>query len=230
MAIGVFIVHVYPTKALSLPLHAPTDPDLIAKADLAYTDRADQALSLDDSFSPATDGFSKIYNRCKVSQCGVGPGLEWNLRALPMFAVFAACELMNWPAFKEIGGKEEPWSLAVAAMKEILGLSVHGEAGQEAARATTEAGLGVWLASWEEQMLPLDWQAFDRYQHGNKVNAQNRALLHACLVSGKAEGKSMSALEELLQRVEGRRGIAVYESGRFSSSTAFGGLAVPGID
>lgn len=35
---GYLVIHTYPTKAVTLPVHAPADPESIAKADLAYMD------------------------------------------------------------------------------------------------------------------------------------------------------------------------------------------------
>lgn len=115
-----------------------------------------------------------------------------------MFAVFAACELTNWPKFRDISSEGELWSLTVAAVKEIQRLSIHGEPGQQAARQTTEDEFAASLAAREKQMLPLDWQAFNRYHHGAKVNAQDREHLHACQEIGETDGKPMSALRELL--------------------------------
>ena len=61
------------------------------------------------------------------------------------------------------------------------------------------------FAALEKQMLPLDFQEFNRYHHGGKVNAQDREHLRACLSRGEAEGKQMLALTELLKRVEDRQ-------------------------
>ena len=87
-------------------------------------------------------------------------------------------------------------------MKEIQNLSISGETGRRAAEATTEAGLVQDLTAWEQQMLPLDLQQFNRFHHGRKVNAQDRAVLAACLAAGRDESKDMTALRELLRRVD----------------------------
>jgi hypothetical protein len=125
----------------------------------------------------------------------------------PIFAVFAASELMDWPKFERIDRDAELWSLAVTAVKEIQSLSIHGEAGQKAARETTAAGLAASLAAWEKDTLPLDLQEFNRYHHGGKVNVQDHQLLRDCIAYGEAEGKQMTALETLLQRVEEREAV-----------------------
>ncbi|KAH8654161.1 hypothetical protein BGZ61DRAFT_374005 [Ilyonectria robusta] len=203
---GFLAIHAYSTKAVTLPTNSPTDPDLISEADLAYSDRLGQGLVLDDSSPGVANGFAEIYNASGVSSCVILPAVELALLSNPMFAVFAACELTNWPKFRDISSEGELWSLTVAAVKEIQRLSIHGEPGQQAARQTTEDEFAASLAAREKQMLPLDWQAFNRYHHGAKVNAQDREHLHACQEIGETDGKPMSALRELLQRVEARQG------------------------
>jgi hypothetical protein len=108
---------------------------------------------------------------------------------------------LNWPKFQDIDSEGEQWSLTVAAVKEIQRLGIHGEPGQLAARATTEAGFIASLVAWEKQMLPFDLQAFNCFHHGNKLIAQDRKLRRAYLAYGEAEGSPMSALKELLQRI-----------------------------
>ncbi|KAL5610873.1 hypothetical protein FOBRF1_006990 [Fusarium oxysporum] len=199
---GFLGIHAYSTEAITLPTHYPTNPDLIMKADLAYSDRLGQGLVLDDSSPLVANGFAEIYNASGVSRCVILPAVQLALLSNPMFAVFAACELANWPKFCDVSSKGELWSLAVAAVKEIQGLGIHGEPGQQAASQTTEDEFAASLAAREKQMLPLDWQAFNRYHHGAKVNAQDREHLRACLLIGETDGRPMSALKELLQRVE----------------------------
>ena len=201
---GFFGIHAYPTKAVTLPLHSPTDPDLLLKADLAYSDGLGQGLVMTDSSPTVANSFAEIYNACGVSCCVVRPALECSLNIDHMFAIFAACELTEWPKFQDIRNKGEVWRLAVAAVKEIKGLSIHRQPGQKAARETTESELAASLVAWERHMLPLDLQSFNRFHHGNKVNAQDHEHLRACLSYGEADGNPMYALKELLQRVESR--------------------------
>ncbi|KAI0116720.1 hypothetical protein F4814DRAFT_413756 [Daldinia grandis] len=194
-------IHAYSTKALTLPLEAPVDPKLIAKADFAYTDKLDDGFTVDDSSPAVANGFAKIYTASGVSRCAVKPALECAVAINPLFPVFAACELMGWPRFKDISGKEL-WGLVVASVKEIQELDIHGELGKQAAKTTTEAGLAASLAAWEKHMLPFDLQAFNRFHHGEKLKVQGRKHLQACISYGAAEGKPMSALKDLLRRVQ----------------------------
>lgn len=195
-------IHVYSPKDVTLPVNPPTDPELISKADFAYIDRPGQGFTVADSSPAVAEGFAKIYNANGISKCVVKSAVQCAVEIDALFPVFAACELLDWPKFQEIGSKGELWSLAVAAVKEIQSLSIHGELGQQAASGTTEANLAAILAAWEKQMLPLDLQAFNRFHHGNKLKAQGREHLRACLSYGAAEGKPMPALKELLRRVE----------------------------
>ncbi|KAI8961340.1 hypothetical protein F5Y11DRAFT_230928 [Daldinia sp. FL1419] len=194
-------IHAFSTKALTLPLEASADPELLAKADFAYTDKLEDGFTVDDSSLAAANGFAKIFNANGISRCAVKPALECAVAINPLFPVFAACELLGWPKFKDIGDKEL-WSLVVASVREIQELDVHGELGKQAAKRTTEAGLAASLAAWEKHMLPFDLQAFNRFHHGEKLKAQGRAHLQTCLSYGVAEGKPMPALKDLLRRVQ----------------------------
>jgi Ketopantoate reductase PanE/ApbA len=210
VASGSLSIHAYPQREVILPLHPPTDPELLAKADLAYADRLGPGFNLFDDSSPAiTSRFKEIYNANGVSYCEVQNAAEFALSIDPSFAILAACSLLDWPKFQDINGNGELWSLALPAVKEIQRLSIHGEKGQEAAIATTQAGFAASFAALENQMLPLDFQEFNRFHHGGKVNASDCENLAACIALGEAEGKPMFALKELLRRVEDRQGVAV---------------------
>jgi len=148
-----------------------------------------------------------VYSASGVSRCPIKPSLQYAVDLAHLFAVFAACELMDWPKCQDIAKDAELWSLAVAAVKGIQGLGIHGEVGQKAASATNEAGLAAWFAAWEKDTLPLELQEFNRYHHGGKVNAQDHQHLRDCVAAGEAEGKTMTALKTLLKRVEERDAI-----------------------
>jgi hypothetical protein len=194
---------------VTLPLHPPTDPELLAQSDLAYIDRLEYAMMVDDSSPVVAKGFAAIYNAGAPSRCGIKTAAEIAVFANPTFAVLAGSDLMGWPSFQEIGNKGELWSLTVAGMREIQGLSIHGEAGKQAAAATTEELVAASLAAWEKQMLPLDLAGFNRFHHGKKTNTQDRELLRTCLSYGENEGKSMPAIKELIRRVDELKATAI---------------------
>jgi hypothetical protein len=201
---GYLYIHVYSPKAVKLPLHSPTDPELLAKADQAYTDKLDQGFVVDDSSPSVASAFAELYNKSKVSRCAVQPAAVATLTVISLFPVFAACELLDWPTFAELGSKGELFDLAIEAAKEIQALSINGDAGKFAAEQTTGEGIAGLLAGFEQAMLPLDLHEFYRYHHGGKVQAQDHALLHDFMVAGQEEGKPMSALRELIHRVTHR--------------------------
>ncbi|KQV14521.1 MULTISPECIES: hypothetical protein [unclassified Kitasatospora] len=53
-------------------------------------------------------------------------------------------------------------------------------------------------------MLPLDYQAFNRFYHGGKVHAQDVEGLRSCLAEGRRQGRPMAALQALLARLDAR--------------------------
>lgn len=205
---GQLITHIYPTAAVTLPVHAPTDEKLLAQADHAYTDCLGHGFSLSDSSPAAANDFAELWNASGVSTCEVIPEEQLSLNSTSLFPILAVSELLDWPSFQNFDSTGKLWSLAVAAMREIQSLSMHGTAGQKAAEATTEAGVAQLFAGIEKTMLPLDWPAFNHYHHGGKVNAQDRDLLRVSIACGEAEGKSMSAVKEILQRVESAKAMA----------------------
>ncbi|MFF3559171.1 ketopantoate reductase family protein [Streptomyces sp. NPDC002574] len=197
-------IHSYPTHALTLPGDSSTDPELLAQADIAYADRFGPGMIVDDSAPEVANSFTEIYNASGVSSCIVAPAGQLAVNSNPMLAVLAACELVDWVPLKDLHQHTEVWDLALAAVREIQALGYHGELGRQAAAETTDATLTASLAAWENAMLPLDLQAFNRYHHGGKVNAQDQAHLMACIAAGEAEGKPMAALRELVQRTKDR--------------------------
>ena len=108
---GILGVQCYPPKAVTLPVHAPTDPKLVANADAAYVHCFDYGFAVDDSSPVAAQGFAELYNACGVSRCAIKPALQYSAEIAPIFAVFAACELMDWPKFARIHEDAELWEL-----------------------------------------------------------------------------------------------------------------------
>ena len=50
-------------------------------------------------------------------------------------------------------------------------------------------------------MLPLDYQAFNKFHHGGKVREQDIESLKACLKAGIKVDRKMASLEQLIQLV-----------------------------
>jgi hypothetical protein len=205
---GLFSVQAYAPKAVTLPVHNSTDPVRLAKADVAYIHCFDYGFVVDDSAPAVANGFAELYGTSGVSRCVIKPAVQYAAELNPFFAVFAACEILDWPNLVDIDETTELWHLTVAAVKDIQRLSIHGDLGQQAAGGTTESNLAAALAGWEKAALPLNLQAFNRYHHGGKVNAQDRQHLRDCIALGAAEGHDMVALKELLERVERHTAVA----------------------
>jgi hypothetical protein len=114
---------------------------------------------------------------------------------------------MDWPKFERIDRDAGLWSLAVAAVKEIQSLSIHREAGQKAARETTEAGLAASLAAWQKDTLPLGTagvQLLPSRWQGQPPGSPASPRLHGLW---RGEGKKRAALKTLLQRTEEREAV-----------------------
>jgi hypothetical protein len=185
-----------------LPLHAPTDPVLLSKADVAYRHIHSASFLLDDRFPEAARRFAAIYNASGVSSCQIMKRQEFAIITKFMFPVFAACELLGWPPARDLDNNKELWDLTVRSVQEIQGFEEHGLAGKAAMASTTADGLLEIWRSLEQAALPLDFAAFNRFHHGSKVRAQDIELLNDCVKVGEQEGQPMSALKELLARVQ----------------------------
>lgn len=202
VTIGTLFIHIYPVQRLKMPTQPPTDPKLLAQANFAYIDCLGAGILIEDDSPAVANGFAKLYDASGVSRSKLVTPVQNALNAIPFFAVLAACELLDWPKFRDIQQHAQVWSLAVAALKEIQELSIHGEVGRAASHATTEDSIAQALANMESTMLPFELQTFNRFHHGTKVNVQDRLVLRACLTSGAADGKAMTALAELVKKVD----------------------------
>ncbi|KAK5061519.1 hypothetical protein LTR84_008063 [Exophiala bonariae] len=198
---GQLWIHIYPTSAVTLPVHGSEDVKLIAQADQAYTDCLGQGFSVENSSPAIATAFADLWNSSGVSKCGVVPKEESAVNMTSFFPILAVWGLLDWRNAQKFDATDPLWILAVKAVKEIQGLGLHGAVGQQAAAATTEASL-VQVFAGMDKVMPLNLEEFNRYHHGGKVNTQDRALLHACIEQGDAEGKSMTALKDLVRRIE----------------------------
>jgi hypothetical protein len=183
---------------VQFPLHAPTDPTLLSKADVAYVHINKHGFLLDNSFPKSAQSFAAIYDASDVSYCNIMEPQEFAMLTKFMFPVFAASELLGWPRAKDLGSNKELWTLTVRAVKEILGFKEHGSAGKIAESSLTESTLLETWQAFEEAAHPLDFPAFNKFHHGGKVRAQDIEILQACVEVGEREGRSMSALSQLL--------------------------------
>ena len=202
---GLYIL-VYQADRVSLPVHPPTDPELLARANFAYRHAAEAGIFVDDSALLAANRFAEIWNASGMTRCVVLGEQEYSARVPAVFPMFAACDIMGWPSAAVLATDPELWELAAQAVREVQGLGVNGEAGKKAQEVTTAEGLLQMCRQLEEETWPLDLWAFNRFHHGGKVFEQDVQLLEDCVALGEAEGQPMSALKELIGRVRAARG------------------------
>lgn len=195
-------IQCYSPAAVTLPLHAPTNPDLLRQADLAYRHCWPFGILVDDSAPTVAEGFAALYSANGESKCVIRPSTEFSVRLPTYFPMMAALELMDWPQAHEIDPSAAEWILGTQAAREIQGLKINGHLGQQVKRETTPEALAEQWRVWEQDMLPLDLQEFNRYHHGGKVNRQDRQLLADCVRLGEAEGSPMDALKKLLASLQ----------------------------
>ncbi|WP_260470474.1 hypothetical protein [Streptomyces sp. RP5T] len=116
--------------------------------------------------------------------------------------MYAAAELAVWPDFTALVQDEELWNLACRAQAEIMTLPRYGQAGEHMAKAMGPRETARTHQAIEADVLPLDYQAFDRFHHGGKVRAQDVETMYDCLAERRSGGHPMPALRTLLSRLE----------------------------
>jgi hypothetical protein len=187
----------------NLSVHAPTDPAQVAKANICYKHPASKiGFRIATSNATAARQFAALYNRSGVSRCGLmNPVMVDSASASA--PVYAACEIVGWPDdFATVVANKELWRLACRAQGEIMALPQFGWQGKLMAlilgpRMTANVHLKI-----EQEMRPLDYQAFNRFHHGGKVRAQSVEALRDCLAEGQRQGQPMAVLQALLARLE----------------------------
>ncbi|CBG73276.1 ketopantoate reductase [Streptomyces sp. LBUM 1478] len=186
-----------------LPVHAPTDPAMVAKASVCYRHPANKVgFRVGASNKAAAKKFAALYDLNGVSRCTAGNAFLVN-SASAFFPMFSACEIAGWPDdFATVVADKELWRLACRAQGEIMSLPQNGLLGKVMAavlgpRLTASVNLKV-----AREVGPLDYMAFSRFQHGDKVRVQDVESMRTDLADGRRQGRRMSALQELLARLE----------------------------
>ncbi len=197
-----FLVMLSHQANADLPVHAPTDPAQVARVSLCYKHPSSRiGFQIETRNATAARQFAALYNRCGVSRCGLMNPALVNTVSNAVFPMYAASEVAGWPDVATVVANKELWRLACRAQGEIIALPQHGWLGKLMAlimgpRVTANIHLRL-----ERDMLPLDYQAFNRFQHGGKVRAQDVELLRDCVASGQRRGQPMAALQALLAKL-----------------------------
>jgi hypothetical protein len=182
-----------------LPVHAPTNPAHVARASVCYRHLANRiGFRLGTSNAAAARQFAALYNRCGVSRCGLMNPALVTIFSNAGFPVYAASEIAGWPNVATVVANKELWRLACRAQGEIMALPQHGWLGKLMALMAGSRGTANAHLQMERELLPLDYQAFNRFHHGGKVRAQNIEALRDCLAEGQRHGQPMAALQALL--------------------------------
>lgn len=191
---GALSLLAHQVASVNLPVHPPTDPALLAQADLAYRTLPRGSFTVEDRFPAVAARFKALYDACGVSHCDIVDHNQFPAQVAVVFPVFAACELMGWPPAAQFNDHKDTWNLAVDAVREVVSLDEYRPAGQH----TDSESLTHLMAVAEEQALPLDVNAFNAFHHGGKVAQQDLELLRDHVAAGEREGKPMSALRQLI--------------------------------
>lgn len=191
------------TQGVTLKLHPPTDPQQLAQADFGMRHLQGAGFVIEDRNPELARGFAEIFDRSGLATCQVVPADQFALHSRAIFPVFLASELLGWPDADRLTGDATLWPLCVEAVRAIMGLAEHGQAGAAAAAGLSAAMLSAIWRGLEAAALPLDWQSFNAYQHGDRVRTADHRLLEGCVRRGEAERRDMAAVRELLARVGG---------------------------
>jgi hypothetical protein len=191
---GALSLLAHQVASTDLPIHPPTDPALLAQADMAYRTLPTGSFTVEDRFPAVANRFKALYDGCGVSHCDIVDHRRFPAQVVTVFPIFAACELMGWPSAAQLTDHKNTWKLAVDAVREVLSLEEYRPASETAdSRSLTHM-----MAAAEKQALPLDVNAFNAFHHGGKVAQQDLRLLQDHAKAGERQGKPMAALKQLI--------------------------------
>lgn len=193
----------YQTDRVTLPLNPPTDADKLARASMAYHHMGkNPGFMVVSQPKAAAKAFAELYDRSGVSKCRKVPAKLYAMFTSSIFAIMAMFDLAGWPQAGKMADDKELMALGAGAMKEIMRLPEHGLMGRIGSLFISPARLAKNNLKMEQDCLPVDYSAFNRFHHGGKVREQDMDVLRKSLASGEAQGRRMPALRELLERYE----------------------------
>lgn len=192
----------------NLPVHPPTDPVALAKSRMAYRHLRGISLVLDDMFPETANELSEIYGRSGKSGCAIIEKAQLAVMTNSAFPVLAAAEIAGWSSMRELAAQDELWSLSCEARREVAALPEFGMDDATIAQTMSDEALADAQIQTEQICLPLDYQAFNHFHHGGKVSAQDLEVMRNCARAGERHGRPMSALNEIIERLEQTRAAA----------------------
>lgn len=193
----------YQTDRVTLPLNPPTDPDKLARASMAYHHMgSNPGFMVVGRPKDVAKEFKALYDKSGVSKASIVPEKLYATFTSSIFAIMAIFDLAGWPQAEELAEDEELMALGSQAMKEIMRLPEHGIMGKIGSLFISPKRLAKNNLKMEQDCLPVDYSAFNKFHHGGKVREQDMDVLRKSLASGEAQGRKMPALRELLGRYE----------------------------
>jgi len=193
----------YQVDRVTMPLHPPTDPKQLARASMAYRHPSGKAgFMVAGKPAKAARDFAELYNQCGVSSCNRMNARLYSTFVRSFFPVAAVFDLAGWPDAKTMADNKELMNLCSGAMKEIMRLPENGWPGKLASLLIRPTTLAKNIIKMERDCLPLDSNGFNKFHHGGKVREQDIQVMRQCTESGKAQHKSMPALDEIIRRYE----------------------------
>lgn len=200
---GMFAILSHQVARAHLPVLPPTDPAQLAQADLAYRHFSNGVgFNIVSAPAEAARRFAALYNRSGVSRCIVVSRALHEIITNSFFPLTACCELAGWPNAAGMAQQKELWSLCCRAQREIMALPQHGWLGKLLSLLLRDGLAMMLLRKLERDCLPLDFHAFNRFHHGGKVRAQDAQVMANCVRSGEAQGRPMTALKDILRRMD----------------------------
>ena len=188
-----------------LPINPPTDAKLLKSASMAYRHLGPTSMFVDSTFPEAAATFAEIYNRNQESTCDIMDKTQFAVLTSSAFPMLAAAEVAGWCPIAELVAQTELWALSCDAQREIAALPEFGPGNDAIVETmTNEAAAGIHVYV-EQAAMPLDYQAFNRFHHGGKVSGQDFEIMRKCAVAGQRGGRPMTALSELMRRLEDTR-------------------------
>ena len=187
--------------SFDLPVNPPTDPDLLAQADIAYRHNTEFGFFIEDRFPDAAARFAALYDTSGVSKCAVFSASGFEIMQMTIFPMFAGSELMGWPKAADLPNDSETWELTIAACREVASIYLGNNIDQAGLPMTSGERIIAYMTNYEAEALPLDLRAFNALHHGGKVAAQRIKLMRDCVAAGEVQGKPMAAMKTLIARL-----------------------------
>ncbi len=203
---GVLGLLSYQVAAAKLPVQPPERAEQIERAGMAYVQFPSKVgFIMEGRHVESAKAFAALYERCGVSRCSVINSKLFNVLTNSPFPIFAISEIAGWPPIGDLAKNRELWQLNTRAQAEIARLKQHGWVGKLVALVLTDRMQLKLNQKIERDALPLDFQAFNRFHHGGKVQAQDIEIMQNCVAVGISQGFAMSALKEVLVRLDAHK-------------------------